>query len=156
MYGLIPSRRRGNVVDVFRGMDELFKRAWRDFPFMDYPFDETSTEVKFDWTPRIDISERGEAITVKAELPGLETKDLDISLEGDVLTIKGEKKHEKEEAGENYRRVERCFGSFHRVIRLPADVKKDKIDATFKNGVLKIVLAKTDEAKRQITHVKVH
>jgi len=137
-------------------MDELFKRVWHDFPFTDYPLAEVSTDAGVDWTPRIDISESEKAITVKAELPGLETKDLDISLERDILTIKGEKKQEKEETGGDYRRVERCFGSFYRAIRLPAEVKKDKIDATFKNGVLKIVLTKTDEAKQQITHVKVH
>ncbi len=84
---------------------------------------------------------------MKAEVPGLEAKDIDISLSNDVLTIKGTKEQEKEEKEENYHRIERSYGSFSRSIRLPREVQGDKIKANYKNGVLKITLPKSGEAR---------
>jgi HSP20 family protein len=92
---------------------------------------------------------------VKAEVPGLEPKDIDISLSDGLLTIKGEKKQEREEKEENYHLVERSYGSFARSIRLPNEVQSDKIDASYKNGVLKIVLPKSEEAKKKEIKIKV-
>lgn len=152
MFGLVPYRRRGELLDPFRRMDELMKRAWHDFPFGELIEQEGGKE----WLPNVDISETEKEITVKAELPGIDKKNIDISLDENHLVIRGEKKQEKEETGKHFYRVERSFGSFYRSLDLPATVEKDRIDATYKDGVLTIVLPKSEEAKQKITHVAVH
>ncbi|OGP72092.1 MAG: molecular chaperone [Deltaproteobacteria bacterium RBG_13_58_19] len=106
------------------------------------------------WAPAIDVSEAADQITVKAEVPGMEAKDIDISLVGDVLTIKGEKKSEREEKKENYHLVERTYGSFSRSLKLPTAVKADKIDASYKQGVLTIVCPKKEEVKPKQIEIK--
>jgi HSP20 family protein len=108
-----------------------------------------------EWLPSLDVSETKNDLVVKAELPGLEPKDIDISLSEGVLTIKGEKKQEKEEKEENYHLIERSFGTFARMVRLPKEVKRDKISASFKNGVLRITLPKSEEAKTKEIKIKV-
>ncbi len=152
MTGIVPFKRRHGMLDVYRGFDDWFKRAFEDFAMLDLTPD---FETDF-LAPPIDISEDTKAITVKAEMPGLDTKDLDITLEHGLLKIKGEKTEEKKEEDKFYHRIERHYGSFCRTIRLPGEVKSDKIDATFKNGILTIVLPKIAETKPEITHVKVH
>ncbi len=108
--------------------------------------------VPGEWGLSLDLSETKDSIIVKAEIPGMEAKDIDISLSGDTLTIKGEKKQEKEEKGESFHRVEAYYGAFSRSIRLPAPVKPEDIKASYKKGVLKITLPKKEEAKpKQIT-----
>lgn len=107
-----------------------------------------------EWLPAVDISESEDKITVKAEIPGMEAKDIDISMSGDTLTIKGEKKTEKEEKEENYHVVERSYGSFRRSMKLPAVVNADKVDATYKNGVLTVVLPKKEEVKPKAIEIK--
>jgi len=102
-----------------------------------------------EWLPSIDVAETKGDLLVKAELPGMDPKDIDISLHEGILTIKGEKKQEKEEKEEGYHLIERSYGSFTRSIRLPKDVQSDKINASFKNGILKVVLPKTEEAKKK-------
>jgi len=106
------------------------------------------------WLPAVDVSETGDKITVKAEIPGMEAKDIDISMVGDTLVIKGEKKAEKEEKDENYHMVERSYGSFSRSMKLPATVDPDKVDASYKNGVLTIVLPKKEEVKPKAIEIK--
>jgi HSP20 family protein len=107
-----------------------------------------------EWRPPVDVAETDTSIVVKADLPGLEAKDLDVSLRGDMLTIKGEKREEKQEKTKSYQLVERHFGSFERVVRLPAAVKADQVQASFKNGVLQIEMPKTEEAKTKSVHIK--
>jgi HSP20 family protein len=99
------------------------------------------------WTPRTNVTEAKDSLTITAELPGLEAKDVDVAISGDMLTIKGEKKQEKEEKDEHHHVVERTYGAFSRMVRLPAPVAADKIKATFKNGVITVTLPKTEEAK---------
>jgi HSP20 family protein len=106
------------------------------------------------WLPAVDVSESEDKITVKAEIPGMEAKDIDISMSGDTLTIKGEKKTEKEEKEENYHLVERSYGSFRRAMKLPAVVDADKVEATYKNGVLTVVLPKKEEVKPKAIEIK--
>lgn len=98
------------------------------------------------WTPSLDVSETEEAVTVRAEVPGVDPKDIDISVSGDVLVISGEKREEREERHENYYRAERSFGSFRRSVPLPASVDRDKISAEYDKGVLTIRLAKSEKA----------
>jgi HSP20 family protein len=102
------------------------------------------------WDLTVDISEGVKDITVKAEIPGIEAKDLDISADGRLLTIKGEKKQELKGKEETYSRVERSYGYFNRTIELPAEVDPDKVNASYKRGILKIKLrkAKEHETKR--------
>lgn len=98
--------------------------------------------------PSIDVKETDTEITVKAELPGMEEKDVEVTLEDETLTLRGEKKaEEKEEDGKGYWRRETSYGSFLRVIPLPRGIDQEKVDARFKNGVLSITLPKQEEEK---------
>lgn len=107
-----------------------------------------------EWMPAVDVSETTDKITIKAEIPGMEANDIDISMVGDTLTIKGEKKVEREEKEENYHMVERSYGSFSRSMKLPVSVDSDKVDATYKNGVLTVVLPKKEEVKPKPIEIK--
>jgi len=108
------------------------------------------------FNPRVDVTENDKEIKVATELPGLDEKDVEVSLSNDMLTISGEKKAEKEDKGENYYRLERSYGSFRRAIPLPTEIEADKVEATFKNGVLQITLPKLHpgEGMRQKIQIK--
>ena len=108
-----------------------------------------------EWLPSVDISETKKNFIVKAELPGLDAKDVNVSLSGDLLTIKGEKKKEEEEKDEHHHYVERCSGSFQRSFQLPTSVKGDKVEAAFDKGVLKITVPKAEEAEKKEIEIKV-
>jgi len=108
-----------------------------------------------EFTPRVDVRENEKAFTVTAELPGMDEKDLDVMLSADSLTIKGEKKHEKEEKSESYYRMERSYGSFHRVIPLPQEIDVKKVEASFTKGILTVNLPKTARAKEKTKKVPV-
>ncbi len=114
-----------------------------------------SPEELGEWHPTLDISETKNDFVVKAELPGIDSKDIDISLTNDVLTIKGEKKQEKDEKNENYHLVERSYGSFVRSVRLPGEIQSDKISASYKNGILRVTLPKSEAAKKKEIKIKV-
>lgn len=137
----------GELTTFRREMDRLFERFFGELPSLDISV--------VGWAPRLDMTEAKDSVTIKAELPGLEAKDLDVSISGDTLTIKGEKRQEREERDEHHHLVERSYGAFSRVVRLPAPVASDKIKASFKNGVLTITLPKTEEAKRKPIPIKV-
>jgi HSP20 family protein len=107
-----------------------------------------------EWAPAVDVSETADKITVKAEVPGMEAKDIDIAVVGEVLTIKGEKKTEREDKTESYHMVERTYGSFSRALKLPAAVNADAIEATYKQGVLTVVCPKKEEVKPKAIEVK--
>lgn len=93
-------------------------------------------------SPTVDVRETDKQIRISAELPGMDEKDIDVSLSENALTLRGEKQSEQKSDDERYHRIERSYGAFHRVVPLPAEVDPDKVDATFKNGVLNIVLPK--------------
>lgn len=107
------------------------------------------------WIPPVDLAETAEKITIKAEIPGIDPKEVNISIQENILLIKGEKKEEQEEKGKNYYRMERRYGSFSRSIDLPASVDTNKITAECKNGVLEITLQKKEEIKPKQIQVKV-
>jgi HSP20 family protein len=107
-----------------------------------------------EWLPAVDVSEAADKVTIKAEVPGLEAKDIDISIIGDTVTIKGEKKSEREETKENYHLVERSYGSFSRTLRLPAAVEADKVEATYKQGVLTITCPKRETVQPKAIEIK--
>ena len=94
-------------------------------------------------------------IVVKAEVPGLDKPDIQVSVDGDLLTIKGEKKKEKETKEEDYYFCERAYGAFSRSLRLPVEVKTDKVTANLNNGVLEVHLPKAEEAKGKQANIPV-
>ncbi|NKE69308.1 Hsp20/alpha crystallin family protein [Candidatus Manganitrophus noduliformans] len=105
-----------------------------------------------DWVPAVDVYEDAEAIQLKAELPGMEMREIEVKIENNALEIRGEKKIEQTEKKENYHRIERVFGRFSRSFRLPNTVAQDKIKAKYDRGVLTITLPKREETKpRSIT-----
>ena len=106
------------------------------------------------WAPQLDISETDKEVTIRAEVAGVDPKDLDVSITGNVLTLSGEKKDETEERGENYFHSERTFGSFRRSVQLPASVDPDSVSADHCNGVLCIHLKKVAGAEPKKIPVK--
>ena len=137
----------------WRGMETLRQEMERVFDrFFEPRWDEL--EAVGAWAPKLDFSETKDAFVVKAEVPGVEQKDISVSIQDQMLTIKGEKHKEKEEKDEKYHRVERSWGAFARTIALPAGVDTGKVDATFKDGVLSVKLPKTPAAKGTTIPVK--
>jgi HSP20 family protein len=115
----------------------------------------TGVETAATWAPALDMYESDSTLTVEAELPGLEAKDIEISLEDDILHIKGERKFTDEVKEENFHRIERAYGYFERNVPLPCHVEEDKVVASVTDGVLKIELPKAEEAKPKQIPIKV-
>lgn len=145
---LIPWRAFGELSSLREEMDRLLGRFVGETPL--------ARNFGESWLPAVDISETKDNLVVKADLPGLDAKDVNVSISGDVLTIKGEKNTKAEEKDEHYHSVERYSGLFQRVFQLPSGVKTDKIEATFEKGVLKVTLPKVEEAKKKEIEVKVN
>lgn len=108
------------------------------------------------WAPAVDIYEQDGNIELKAELPGLDPKDVDIRVENNVLTLRGERRIDNEVKRESYHRVERAYGSFSRSFTLPSVVDTEKIQAEYKDGVLRLVLPKKEEAKPRQIEIRRH
>jgi HSP20 family protein len=108
-----------------------------------------------EWSPLVDISEDDKEYVIKAELPEMKKEEIKINVHDDVLAISGERKYEKEEKGKKYHRVERAYGSFMRSFTLPEDADGSKVTAEYKDGVLKVHLAKSEKAKPKAIEVKV-
>ena len=106
-----------------------------------------------EWLPTVDIVENDHVLTVKAELPGLEAKDVAVTIDNNVLTLKGERRLDKEVKKENYHRLERAYGTFARSFALPAFVDAEKVRAEFKNGLLTISIPKKENAKTRAVEV---
>ncbi len=145
MLQLIP--RRDSFLSLFPGIG-VFDRFFNDLELPDL-FNEERMLV-----PAFDISETEKEYMISGEIPGINSKDLDITLLDDILTIKGEKKQENEEKEENYHRVERHYGSFQRSFRIPEKVKTDELDATYKDGILKLSLPKAEASEVKKIEVK--
>jgi HSP20 family protein len=127
---------------VNRLFDDFFEQPLGLRPF----FEESSLMEEFN--PRMDISETDQEITITAELPGLEAEDIHLTQDHNTLLISGEKRAEKEETSKRFYRSERSFGTFSRSIPLPEEIDVNKIEATYKRGVLKITLPKTVAAQK--------
>ena len=106
------------------------------------------------WNPHVDIFENKDQIVLEAELPGMKAEDVEISIENNVLTLHGERKFEKKNEGDNFHRVERSYGSFTRSFTLPPTVNSENATAEFENGVLRLTLAKREEAKPRRIEIK--
>jgi HSP20 family protein len=144
-------------------MTSMLNLIPRTFSFLperdifDQFFEDWSPELldkERNWIPAFDISENDKEYTLTAEMPGIDAKDLDITISDGILTVKGEKKREKEDKGENYHRVERSYGSFQRSFHMPEKVKTEKVDATFKDGILKLILEKDEKSETKKITVK--
>lgn len=165
---LIPWRKKKNEIEVMRpryddptyeltrGMSDMMDHFFRQF--------DSAFGIMPSWTrggtglgrlPSVDIAETNDEVTVTADLPGLDEKDIQVSLDGDILTLRGERKHEKEEKRKNYHRVERSYGSFVRSVALPEGIDRDNVKATFKKGVLQVSIAKLPGAKSASRHIPV-
>jgi len=107
------------------------------------------------WAPSVDIFEHEGNLVLKAELPGVDPKDVDVRVENNVLTLRGERKFETEVKKEKYHRVERAYGTFSRSFTLPNVVDTEKIKADYKDGVLQVTLPQREEAKPKQIQVSV-
>jgi HSP20 family protein len=128
-------------------MNRLFRES--------YPEGREEALTTSTFAPPVDVYEDEHNITLKIEVPGIDEKDIDVRLENNTLTVHGERKFEKEEKEENYRRVERQYGSFTRTFTLPNTVDAENVSGNYDKGVLKVQLAKKSEAKPKQIKVNV-
>src|SRR6202034_3980436 len=128
-------------------LNRLFRESHREGQ------DESLTTSSF--APAVDVYEDEHNLTLKIEVPGIDEKDIDVRIENNTLTVHGERKFEKEEKEENFRRVERQYGSFTRTFTVPNTVDQESVRADYDKGVLKITLAKKAEAKPKQIKVNV-
>ena len=136
-----PFRELNTLENQFNRIFGTNGRSWPARP----PSDTTT------WSPNVDIFEADNELVLKAELPGLSLEAVELHLEKNVLTIKGERRLESEDNKDNYRRIERAYGSFSRSFALPTTIEETKIRAEFKDGLLTVTIPKQEQAKpRQI------
>ena len=121
-----------------RTMFDLMEDLWRT------PLETGLGQMEY---PSVNISEDEHNITVEAELPGMESRDIDISLHNNMLVLQGEKRFEDEQNKGNYQRIERSYGAFSRTIPLSSSVDEDNVKASFKNGILTVTLPKQEKAQ---------
>jgi HSP20 family protein len=143
--------------DPFRELEEMQKR-WASLFDRQMLLPDGGKEEQFsltEWTPAVDIAEDDKEYTIKAELPGINKEDVKVTVENGVLSISGERKSEKEEKDKKYHRIERTYGSFVRTFTLPEGTAGDKMNAEFKDGVLKLHLPKDEKAKPKTVEVKI-
>jgi HSP20 family protein len=148
-----PARALSPFEEMDRMFDSFFRRGWmRPWRFEWPGFPElTLPEMKM---PKVDVIDRENEIVVKAEVPGVDKKDIDISVGEDTVTIKGETHHEEKEEKGDYYRCEISRGAFARTVALPAAVDGAKAKAAFKDGVLELTLPKIEKAKRHTVKVE--
>jgi HSP20 family protein len=143
-----PFREFSTMQDRMNRMDRLFRESYS-------PQGPEEALTTTSYAPPVDIYEDEHHITLKLEVPGIDEKDIDVRIDNNTLTVHGERKIEKEEKEENFRRVERQYGSFTRSFTLPSSVVPAHVSANYDKGVLKINLAKKAEAKPKQIKVNV-
>ncbi len=140
-------RRETALADPFRVIDEWFEELWRGWPSL---FDSDTRRPLL--RPAMDVVENDKEVVIRIDLPGMKPEDVKIELEDDVITISGEMGDTIEKEGDRYHYRERSYGAFQRSLRLPNTVDKEKVEASFENGVLNITLPKLPQAQpKQIT-----
>lgn len=137
-----------DYLPLSKDMTQLFDNLFKLQP--DFSFIETGT-----WAPAVDIKEETNRFLVTADIPGVDIKDIHIALENNLLTIHGERKSERTENEEGYSRIERVQGQFYRRFSLPQSVDESKIDATYKHGVLQVLIPKKETVKGKRIEVRV-
>ena len=143
-----PFREFSTMQDRMNRMNRLFRESYS-------PQGPEEALTTTSYAPPVDIYEDEHNITLKIDVPGIDEKDIDVRIEGNTLTVHGERKLEKEEKEENFRRVERQYGEFTRSFTLPSSVDTGQVNANYDNGVLKITLAKKADAKPKQIKVNV-
>jgi len=133
--------------DPFRDLNMLQDRMNRLFEDANRNWKSDEPASTTTWSPAVDIFETESEIVVKAEVPGMERKDITLNLENNVLTLRGERRFLKEAKEENYHRIERSYGGFSRAFSIPVTVDDEKIRADYQDGVLKIVLPKKEQLR---------
>ncbi len=150
------SREENPMLALHREINDLFDEFFRDFEdSFGWPAALADRRGTARLVPQVDVSETEKDILVKADLPGLEEKDVEVTLDDNLLTIRGEKRHEHEEKDRDYYLMERSYGSFERAIPLPEGIEQDKIAASFKNGVLTVTIPKTPEARSKTKRIPI-
>ena len=143
--------------EVDRLFDDFSGGMWRS-PFGRSFFDIEPfrrSETAFSSVPAVDVTQTDKGYEITAELPGMEDKDIEVKLANGVLTLRGEKREEKEEKNKDYYVRERSFGSFERSFQVPEDVDADKVNASFKKGVLTVMLPKSAQAQKAEKKIEV-
>ncbi len=154
MQKVQPARTLSPFEEMERLFEGYFPRGWlRPFHWERPSWAELAPPFEGKM-PRVDIVDRDEDILVKAELPGVDKKDLDVSVTENTVTIKGTTSHEKKEEKGDYYRSEISRGAYSRTLTLPSDVEGDKAKASFKDGVLELILPKMKKAKRRTVKVE--
>lgn len=134
-----------DLIDLQHRINRLFEEASRG---------DREDVARAVWSPSVDIYEQADAIFIEADLPGLTKEDVSVLLENEVLTLRGERKLHRQEQHGTYHCVERVYGSFVRSFTIPSTVQVDKIEAEFKDGVLRIRLPKQEQTKSKQIDVK--
>ena len=149
--GLRPRRPLESLrQEIDRLFDDFGIATWRS-PFRSSIFDMDPfrrAKAAFSGMPAVDVTETEKGYKVVVELPGMDEQNIEVKIANGMLTIKGEKQEDKEEENQDYYVRERSFGSFERTLPVPDGVDLDKVDASFKNGVLTVALPKTAEAQK--------
>ena len=138
---LVPYRQYEAPTRFWPEASELFESIFKDLPFGESSF------RKENGLPAVDVLEKEGNLILKAELPGIEEKDIELTIEGNVLTLRGERKLDEKEERDNYRRIESYYGSFSRSFTLPETADRDNIKADYKNGVLTVAIPQKPEMK---------
>ena len=125
--------------DLQREVDSIF----------DQFFGDSDGDTSAVWAPRTDLSETDDAFRIRLDVPGMQKDDITINLQNNTLTVSGERSSERKEEGEEYVRVERAFGNFHRTFTLPDAVDQESVKAAYEDGVLTINVPKTEESTRR-------
>lgn len=139
--------------DLFDSFQREVDRVFGEFGSFSKPFFGRDTFGSF--SPKVDVSENEKSINISAELPGMEEKDIEVILQDQILTIKGEKKNNVVDKENESYRTERRYGSFQRSLRVPDEIEADSITASFKNGVLNVLLPKSEKAQEKVRQIEV-
>lgn len=141
---LVPYRRANSLLDeLARDLGKTFSRGLLD-PFENGPL---AAKELASWSPAVDIVEEENRYLIKADIPGVEPKDIEVTFDGGVLTVRGERKSEDTEENKGFKRVERTYGSFYRQFSLPDSVDANQITAKGNHGVLEITVPKAERSK---------
>lgn len=146
---LVPWDPMRELASVRESMNRIFDDAFSRFPSL------VSRREEGWWQPSVDVIDRGKEIVVKANVPGIDPKDVEVTVSENMVNIKGQTAQEKEDKGANYYRRERYYGAIQRSIPLDAKVEAEKAKATFKNGVLEVTVPKVEGAEGKQVQVKV-
>ncbi len=142
---LDPFREVGSIRNE---VDQIFDSFFGRFPIRRRILDSV-------WVPLVDIEETKDHILVRTELPGMKKEEITISLNGDHLFLSGERKQEKEVKDKTYLRIERSYGRFERVVPLSTEIEKDKVKATYQDGVLEVIIPKAEKVKLKEIDIEV-